>query len=140
MGEHHHAARREHDVVIENLRKMFPQFNGMVVERGAFLEQVVRAEDGGVAPGVAAADPTFLEHRDIREAVLLREIVRGSQAVAAAADDDRIVARLRLGLAPLRLPAAMTRQAALNQRESGEWLPAHEWASWGVLVRRSGAS
>ena len=120
VRQHHDAARREHDVVIERLREVLPQLDRMIVERRAFVEQIVRADDGGVAAGVAAADPAFLEHRDVRQAVLLGQIVGGAQAMAAAADDDGIVARLGLGLAPLRLPAAMTRQAAPDQRTVAE--------------------
>ena len=104
VRQHHHAARREHDVVVQFLREVFPQLERMVVERGAFVEQVVGADDGGVAPGVAAADPALLEHRDVRETVFLGEIVRGSQAMPAAADDDGIVARL--GLRPCAIAAA----------------------------------
>jgi len=50
--------------------------------------------------------------------MFLGQIVRGPETVAAAADDDGIVARLREGLAPLLLPAAMVREAAPKQRQS----------------------
>ncbi len=64
VRQHQDAARREHDVVVESLRQALPQLERMVVERGALREQVVGADDGGVAAGVAAADPALFEHRD----------------------------------------------------------------------------
>ena len=70
----------------------------MVVKRRAFLEQVVGADDGGVTAGVAAADPALLEHGDVGQAVLLGEVVGRAQAVAAAADDDGVVAGLGAAL------------------------------------------
>ena len=65
VREHHDAARGEHDVVVELLRQGLPHLQRVVVQRGAFVEQVVRADDGGVAAGVAAADPAFFHHRDV---------------------------------------------------------------------------
>ena len=76
----------------------------MVVERGTLVEQVIGANDRGVAAGVAAADPALLEHGDVRQAVLLGQVVGSPQAVTAAPDDDGVVVGLRLGLAPLLLP------------------------------------
>ncbi len=125
MREHHHAALRKHHVVVEHLRERLPELDRMVVERGAFVEQVVRADDRRVAAGVAAADPALLEHGDIAQTVLRGEVIRGAEPMTAAADDDRIVSRLRLGFAPLRLPAAMSRQPAQNQRQRRKPLPAH---------------
>ena len=47
----------------------------------------------------------------------LGEVIGGRQAMAAAADDDDVVGRLRLGLAPGRLPAAI---AAERLRKNAE--------------------
>jgi hypothetical protein len=38
------------------------------------------------------------------QAVLFRQIIRGAQAMSAAAHDDGIIGGLGLGLAPLLLP------------------------------------
>src|SRR5271156_4461747 len=97
----------------------------MIVERGAFIEEIVRADDGGVASGIAAADPAFLQHRDVGQAVFAREIVGGPQAMSAAADDDGVVAGFRNSFAPLILPAAMAVEAAPDERQSGKRLLAH---------------
>ena len=69
--------------------------------------EVVRPHDGGVAPGIATADPARFEHGHIRDAMVLRKVVGRGQAVAAAADDDDVVARPRLGIAPGRCPVGM---------------------------------
>jgi len=60
---------------VESLDRCLPQPDRMVVECGALIEQVVGADDGGVAAGVAAADPALLEHRDVGGAVLAGDVV-----------------------------------------------------------------
>src|SRR6266853_5167589 len=101
---------------------MLPQPDRMVVECGALIEQVVGADDGGVAAGVAAADPALFEHCDVGEAMLAREVVGCSQSVTAAADDEGVIGGLGLGTAPLRRPAALAGQAPYQQRQAGEGL------------------
>lgn len=68
----------------------------MLVDVHALFVEIVRADDGGVAPGIAAAEPALLDHRHIGDAVLLGEIVGSTQAVAAGADDDDVVFGTRL--------------------------------------------
>src|SRR4030081_3243124 len=94
----------------------------MVVEGGALIEQVVGADNSGVAAGVAAADPAFFEHCDVGEAVLAREVVGRSQPVTAATDDEGVIGGLGLRTAPLRLPAALAGQAPYQPRQAGEGL------------------
>src|ERR1700719_926732 len=94
----------------------------MVVERGALVEQGVGADDGGVAAGVAAADPAFFEHCDVGEVVLAREVGGRSQSVTAAAEDEGVIGGFGLRTAPLRRPAALAGQAPYQQRQSGEGL------------------
>ena len=84
VREHHHAARREHHIVIELLRQAFPELQRVVVDRGAFVPEIVRADDRRVAPGVAAAEPALLQHRHIGDAVFFRQIVGGRQPMPAA--------------------------------------------------------
>ena len=95
-----HAALADHGVVVEVLLQSLPQLHRPFVERRVAGQQVVGADDGGVAADVAAAEPALLQHRDIGDPVLLGEIERGRQPVPAAADDDDVVGRLELGVAP----------------------------------------
>src|ERR1700733_5988127 len=120
VRKHHDDARGEHDVVIEDLREVLPELHRMIVKRRAFTEQIVRTDDGGIASGVAATDPALFQHRDIRQSMFLGQIVCGAQTMAAAADDDGVVASLRFRLAPLFLPAGVARQSAPDERKPGE--------------------
>src|SRR5882757_11544707 len=109
----------------------------MIVEGGAFVEQIIGADDGRVASGVAAADPAFFQHCDVPESVLLRQVIGRPQSVPAAADDDGVVSLPGFRLAPLLLPAAMARQAAPKERKRREVLLAHDGRSGAkVLVFR----
>ncbi len=117
VGQHHHPALGEHDVVVQLLGQAFPQLYGVVVETGAFIEQVVGADDGGVAAGVAAAQPALFQDGDVAHAVLLGEVVGRAQAMAAAADDHRVIGRLGLRRAPLRLPAGLAGEALFEELE-----------------------
>src|SRR3546814_8067992 len=83
------------------------------------VEQVVGAHDGGVAADVAAADPALLQQRHVGDAVIARQIVCGRQSVPAAADDDHVIALLRLGVAPGANPAAMAAEGLPHQAEDG---------------------
>ncbi len=116
MRQHHHAARRVHDVVVQLLRQALPQLQRMLVQRGALIPKIVGADDRGVAPGVAAAEPAALQHRDVAHAMLARKIVRRGKAVAAGADNHHVVGRARLGRAPLLRPGG-TAQGMAHQIE-----------------------
>src|SRR5262249_47559891 len=105
VRQHHDAARRIHDVVVEVLTESIPQFDRVVVDPGAFVVEIVGTDDGGVAAGISAAEPALFEHGDIGDAVFLGEVVGGGEAMAAGADDDDIVFRAWLGGGPLLLPA-----------------------------------
>src|SRR3546814_18570437 len=70
----------------------------MVVELGAFVVEVVGADDGGIAPRIAAAEPTLLDHCHIADAVLLGQIIGRAQAVPAGADNHDVIFGFRLGI------------------------------------------
>ena len=107
MQHVHDAALAEHDVVVQVLRQAFVQAQRKVVERGTLRVVVVRADDGGVAAGVAATQPATLQHRHVRNAVVLGEVVGAGQAMATATDNHHVVTRLRFRGAPGRLPATV---------------------------------
>ena len=104
VTEAEHAALGKHYVVVDVLGQAFPQLHRVFIETCRFVPQVVGTNDGGVARGVATAQPAFLDDGDVLYAELLRQVVRRGQTMAATADDDHIVDRLGLGVAPHALP------------------------------------
>ncbi len=108
VREHHHAPRRVHDVVVQLARQGLPELERVLVDRRALVVEIVGPDDRGVAAGVAAPEPSLLEHGDVGHPVLLGEVIGGGEAVPAAADDHRVVAHLRLRRAPLAAPALMS--------------------------------
>ncbi len=121
VRQHHHAARRIHDVVVELAAQPFPQLERVLVDRGAFLVEIVRADDRRVAPGIAAADPALFEHGDVPHAVLFCQVIGGGEAVAAAADDDGVVGRLGFRRAPLPRPVGVARKRVAREGEKREF-------------------
>ena len=89
----------------------------MLVEVRVGLQQVVRAHDGGVAPGVPTPEPAFLHHRHAGDAVQLGEVVRRRETVAAAADDHDVVLGLRLRAAPRPRPPPVVAQRVPGETE-----------------------
>src|SRR3546814_1699684 len=64
VSQHHHAATRIHDVVVQFLAERVPLPDRMIIERGALVEEVVRADDRRVAARVAAADPALFQRSE----------------------------------------------------------------------------
>ena len=93
MVEVEHAALAHHGVVVEVLLQPLPELHRPFVERRVAGQQVVGADDRGVAADVAGADLALLQHRDVGDAVHLGQVVGRRQPVSAAADDDDVVGR-----------------------------------------------
>jgi hypothetical protein len=113
------AALRDHGVEVEVLLEAFPQLHRPFVEGVVARQQVVGANDGGVAADVARTQPALLQHGHIGEAMLLGEVIGGGQAMPAAAHDDDVVFRLGIGLAPGRRPVLVAGRGVLQEREDG---------------------
>jgi hypothetical protein len=111
------AALADHRVIVEVLFEALPQLHRPFVERGVAVEPVVRADDRGVSSGIAAADPSLFDHRDIGDAVHLCEVICRCQSVAAAAHDHHVVGLARVGVAPGSLPLAMTGEGVARKAE-----------------------
>src|SRR5262249_9157480 len=107
-----HAALAEEQVVVELRFEALPQLQRVLVDRGALVPEVVGADDRGVPCDVPAGEPTALEHGHLGDPVLLREVVRGREAVAAAADDQDVVRRLGLGAPPEKVRVLATHETA----------------------------
>src|SRR5947207_1397181 len=78
-----------------------PRHFGMLNDVGRLVPEVVGTDDGRVPRLVAAREPALLDHADIGDAVVLRQVVGGGQAMAPAAHDHHLVGGLRLGGTPV---------------------------------------
>jgi len=85
------AARGIEQVQIEIRREVLPEAHALIVELHPFRSEVVRANDGGVAAGIAAAEVALVEYRHIANAVIARQVIGGCQTMAARADDDHVI-------------------------------------------------
>ena len=110
------AALADHRVVVEVPLQALPELHRPFVEAFIAGQQIIGADDGRVASGIAGADPVLFQHGDIGDAVHLGEIMRGGEAVAAAADNDHVVGRFRRRIAPGRPPVLVTRQRVPGER------------------------
>src|SRR5690606_26760422 len=86
-----HSALGEQDRVVQLLFQSLPQFQGVFVDRRGFVPEVVRPDQRGVAGHVTAGEPASLQHRDVGDPVVLRQVVSGRQAVSTATDDHHVV-------------------------------------------------
>ncbi|MCY1309324.1 hypothetical protein D9M70_594110 [compost metagenome] len=116
MCQHHHAALREHDIVVEVLAEPLPQLHRVFVEMRALVIEIVGADNRGVAPGIAATKPAFFDDRDIGNAMFLGQIISCTQTMPASADNDHIIFGLGFGIRPLWLPVLVAGQRIFNDR------------------------
>ena len=61
MGKKQCSPLTKHNVEVQLLTQGLPELDGEVVEPTVGNVQVIRANIGGVAPGVAAANPSLLQ-------------------------------------------------------------------------------
>ena len=113
-----HAARAVHHVVIEDLRQPLPAPQRVFVEVVVLRQQVVRADDGGVAPDIAVTHQTLLEHRDVLDSMIVRQMIGGREPMAAGADHHDVVRRFEFGAAPQGPPKSGAGEARSQQRPS----------------------
>ncbi|MNC29736.1 hypothetical protein D3C75_779990 [compost metagenome] len=66
------AAMGVHDVEVEFVGQAFEHPHRLGVETHTFAGQVVGADHGGIARGVAAAQIALFQHRNVCDAVVLR--------------------------------------------------------------------
>lgn len=118
MGQHQHAAPRIHDVVVQFLAEIFPEIDGVIVKTGAFVIEIVGADDRRVAAGIAATEPALVDDRNIGDAVLAGQIIGRPKTMAAGTDDDYVIFGLRLAVGPLFFPVFIARQGILQKTES----------------------
>ena len=129
MGDGENAALAEHHIEVQVLRHAFPQLHRVLVDGGRLVPQIVRADDGGVPAGVAAAEPSLFDDSDALDAVNRRQRIGRGEPVAAAADDHDVIFGLRRRVSPGALPVLMIVHCFLGQGESGIFLLAARQAT-----------
>src|SRR3546814_13170525 len=97
----------------------------MLIEGNIARQEIIGPDDRRIATRIAAADPTFFDNGHIGDAEILRKVIGCREAVAAAADNDDVIALLWRRISPCRLPAAMPGQRLTRQVEQGVALPFH---------------
>ena len=122
MRQMQQAARRKHDVVIQLPAQVVPQLQCVLIQAGGLVVQIIRAHDGGIAAGVAAAQPAFFEHGDVGDAAFFGQIIRGRQPVAAAADNHDPIGFFGRRAAPVALPVLVVAQPVAQQTENRVFL------------------
>ena len=119
MDQVQDAALADHRVVVEVLLQPFPELQREFVERFIAIQQIVGADDRGVAADIAATDPALFEHGDALLPEFLGQIVGGRQPMPAAANDDDVIVGLWFGITPGRLPALVAGQRLFDDLETG---------------------
>ena len=101
----------DHQVEIEALAEVFPQAQVLVLKTDAGLAQVIRADDGGVAAGVAAAQPATLKNGHPPQSLIAHQVPGSGQAMTATTDHHCVVTGCWLSQTPGTRPAAMTEKS-----------------------------
>ena len=96
MRQRQLAPLRIHDVEIKLVRQPLIELHRLGVKANPRGGEVIGANDRRIARRVAAAQVGFLKHCDIRDAVILGEVIRGRHAVTAATDNHHVVMRLEI--------------------------------------------
>ena len=91
MSKIEHTPLTEHHVVVQLLGQPLPQLQRVLIEFGIAIKLIVGTHDGSIATGVATAQPTFFEYRNILYAVQLCQIVGSRQSMPPGAHDNDIV-------------------------------------------------
>ena len=107
LDEPERTALREHDVVVERPGQPNVELDRKIVEGNAYVADVIGPDGHGIATRIAASEPAFLQHRDVGHAVVLGEVMGGTEAMSATANDNDVVLGPRLGAAPCALPAVV---------------------------------
>src|SRR5216684_2711347 len=118
MMEIENAALTHHDIVIEIALEAFPELHRPFVEGNVSRQQIIRPDDGRVPTCIAGSDPAFLEDGDVGDPVLFRKVVRGSQAVPTATNNDDVVSLSRCGVTPRRPQTLMAGDCIPRQRQN----------------------
>ena len=100
MDNVQNAALADHGVEINVLFQPLPQLQRMLVKGHVARFTVIGADDGGVAPDIARADPTFFNDSNIGQAVVFGQIIGRGEPMTAATHNNGVIFGLWLRLPP----------------------------------------
>ena len=107
LRQHHHTARRKHDVIVQILAHRFIKAARLFINRGRWILKIVGTDDCRVTACVAAAQPTLFQDRNIFDAVVFAQIIGRGQTMPPRAYDDRIIAFFGCRRFPCAFPACV---------------------------------
>ena len=90
----------EHDVEVEVFRQPLVELDAGIVETDTLRCEIVRPDDGCIAPGATGPDVTLVDDGHVRDAVIPRQIVGAGQPMGAATDDDDVIVVLQRPVVP----------------------------------------
>ncbi len=114
------AALRHHRVKVQILLHGLPELHGELIKRLVARQQIIRTHDGGVAANIARPQPALLQHRNAALLEGLGQVIGCSQPVTTAANDDEIIIRLRLRVAPKLAPSFVAGQCLFQNPDARE--------------------
>jgi len=117
LAQHQHATGREHHIVIQFLAQPFVKRARQFINGNRRILQVIGADNGGIAPRIAAAQPALFQNGDIRHFMVLGEVIGGGQAMPAGPHDHRVILRLRLWRTPGPLPILVVIHGVAGERK-----------------------
>jgi hypothetical protein len=117
LDEVDHAALAEQDVVVQLARQLRVQLHRHIMEPDRYVAQVVRADGMGIARCIAAAQPALLDHRNVAEPMLARQMIGRRQAMPAGTDDDNVVLPAQRRTPPSLRPALVAGKRVAGERQ-----------------------
>ena len=112
------AARAVHDVVVQIPRECLPAPQRILIEVVVLRQEVIRADDRGIAPDIAVTEQALLEDGHPLDAMISRQMVGRCQAMPAGSDDDYVVGIAEPRPGPKGPPIGIACQAGTQQRPS----------------------
>ena len=119
LGQHQQPARAEHDVIVQVLAQRLVKAACLLEDRRRGILEIIRADDRGIAPGIAATQPALLDNRDIGDAEILAKVIGRGKTMAASADDNDIIGGFGLWRAPGPFPPLMPAKCLARDGKDG---------------------
>ena len=87
---------RIHDVEINLVRQPLIKLYRLGVKANARGGEVIGANHRGITRRIAATQVGFLQHGNVRDAVILGEVIRGRHTMPPAADNHHVILRFEI--------------------------------------------